>query len=163
LVHSSSLYFSHAFRHGDLVVILLKSDTRPIGRNIVWSSSPLCFSSYSNSPPYLCFPFVDRWYTYSKPCIRCGSCFLQLEQEFLALRLSMQPSKCVAWSSQGLDHFISLPYSWLGFLYFGCINGIQIIHWFICGWISSWRSWDDNVYRSSSDFCDVFIVLCPTL
>ncbi len=37
--------------------------------------------------------------------------FLQLEQEFSALRLSMQPSKCVAWFSQGLDHFISLPYS----------------------------------------------------
>jgi len=34
--------------------------------------------------------------------------FLQLQQEFLTLRLSMQLTKCVAWSSQGLDHFISL-------------------------------------------------------
>ncbi len=37
--------------------------------------------------------------------------FLQLEQKKSALRLSMQPLKCVAWSSQMLDHFISLPYS----------------------------------------------------
>jgi hypothetical protein len=69
--------------------------------------------------------------------------FLQLEQEFSALRLSMQPLKCVVWSSQGLNHFISLLYSWFGFLYFGDINGIQIICWIICDWRSSWKSWDD--------------------
>jgi len=32
--------------------------------------------------------------------------FLQLQEEFLALKLSVQPAKCVAWFPQGLDHFI---------------------------------------------------------
>jgi hypothetical protein len=34
----------------------------PIGRIIICCNSPSCFSPYSNSPPYLCFPFIGRWY-----------------------------------------------------------------------------------------------------
>jgi hypothetical protein len=50
----------------------------PIGRNVVLSNSPSSFLPYNRSPPYLCFPFVDRWYTYSGSCIRCGSCFFTI-------------------------------------------------------------------------------------
>lgn len=35
--------------------------------------------------------------------------FLHLQLEFLTLGLSVQLVKCVAWSPQGLDRFISLP------------------------------------------------------
>ncbi len=42
-----------------------------IRRNIVYYGSPLHFSCYNNSPPYLCFPFLGKWYTYNRSCIKC--------------------------------------------------------------------------------------------
>ncbi len=45
----------------------------PIGRSIVCSGSFSHFSHYSSNPPYLCFPFLSKWYTYSKSQIKCGS------------------------------------------------------------------------------------------
>jgi len=35
--------------------------------------------------------------------------FLQLKQKFSTLRFSVQLTKCVVWSPQWLDYFISLP------------------------------------------------------
>jgi hypothetical protein len=71
----------------------------PIGKNIVCFSSPSHFSPYSNSPPYLCFPFVGAHIvgltSYVVPI------FLRSQHEFSSLRLLMQPMKCIAWFSQG--------------------------------------------------------------
>jgi len=50
----------------------------PIRRNIVCSCSPSCFSLYNNNPPYLCFPFVGRWYAYRRSHIKCGSYFFMI-------------------------------------------------------------------------------------
>jgi len=52
--------------------------------------------------------------------------FLRLQKELLALGLLMLPSKCVISSSQGLNHFISFP---LSFLYVNlgfCILGALV-------------------------------------
>jgi len=48
---------------------------KPIGRSVVYSSSPILSSPYSNNSPYLCFPFLGGWYTYSIYCIKCGLFF----------------------------------------------------------------------------------------
>jgi hypothetical protein len=50
----------------------------PIEKNTICFSSPLHFSPYNNSPPYLCFPFVGGWYTYNRFCINCGSYFFTI-------------------------------------------------------------------------------------
>jgi hypothetical protein len=47
----------------------------PIGRSVVCFGSFSCFLFYNTSPLYLCFPFVSRWYTYSKFYIKCDSYF----------------------------------------------------------------------------------------
>jgi hypothetical protein len=71
--------------------IIIKYMTRtPIGRSVVCYLSPPCFLHYSNNPPYLCFPFVGKWYAYNRSHIKCSYLFLQLQQEFFALGLSMQ-------------------------------------------------------------------------
>jgi hypothetical protein len=66
---------------------------RPIERNVVCYLSPPHSLHYNNNPPYLCFPFVSKWYAYNRSHIKCGYVFLRLQQEFFALRLSMQPIK----------------------------------------------------------------------
>ncbi len=77
----------------------------PIGKNIVYYGS---FLPYSNNPPYLCFPFVGRWYAYSRSSIRCGSCFFTIRAKVFNIKtFSAVKLKCVVWSPQGLDHSIS--------------------------------------------------------
>ncbi len=61
--------------------------------------------------PTCVFPLLTNDTHTVGPTLGVVLVFLQLEQEFSALKLSIHPLKCVAWSSQGLDHFISLPYS----------------------------------------------------
>ncbi len=39
--------------------------------------------------------------------------FLQLQKELSTVGPSVQPMKCVAWSPQGLDHFISLAHGFI--------------------------------------------------
>ncbi len=85
----------------------------PIGRNVVYflHLRILCFTTTS---PLTCVSLSLANDTY---IISLASnvvpIFLQLHQEFFALGLSMQPTKCVVCSSQGLDHFISLPPNFL--------------------------------------------------
>ncbi len=50
----------------------------PIGRNVVYFSSPLCFLSYNSSSPYLCFPFVGN----DRSHIRCNSYFYDCKKSF---------------------------------------------------------------------------------
>jgi hypothetical protein len=57
----------------------------PIGRNVVCLGSPSCYLPNSNSPPYLCFPFVSGWYTYNRSHIRCGSCFFIIISRILSI------------------------------------------------------------------------------
>jgi hypothetical protein len=85
------VFFSGFSTHGshNHFVGITYTTRGPIGRNIVCSSLPLHSSPYINNPPYLCFPFVGGWYTYGRSHIRCGSFFLRLQHEFLALRLLM--------------------------------------------------------------------------
>jgi hypothetical protein len=44
----------------------------PIERSVVCSSSLSRFLPYNNNPPYLCFPFFGKWYTYNRFCIICN-------------------------------------------------------------------------------------------
>jgi hypothetical protein len=46
----------------------------PIGRSVVCFSSLSCFLPYNSNPPYLCFPFLRKWYTYNRSYIKCGPC-----------------------------------------------------------------------------------------
>jgi hypothetical protein len=67
----------------------------PIGKNIVYSSSLSSFSPYSLAHPTCVFPsLVDDMHIISL-ALDVVLVFLQLKQEFLALRLSMQLMKCV--------------------------------------------------------------------
>ncbi len=49
--------------------------------------------------------------------------FLRLQEEFGALRLSVQPTKCIAWFPSGLNQFISLLPCFLTPEYSLCIIG----------------------------------------
>jgi hypothetical protein len=52
-----------------------------------------------------------------------------LEQEFLALELLMQLSKCVAWFPHAINHFILVPFGFLtldlGFRILGALMGFR--------------------------------------
>jgi hypothetical protein len=58
----------------------------PIGRNVVCFSSPSCSSPYSTNPPYLCFLFLGRWYTYSRSHIKCGFCIFTIIKRVINIR-----------------------------------------------------------------------------
>jgi hypothetical protein len=70
------------------------------------------FLFYNMSPLYLCFPFVSRWYTYSRFYIKYDSYLFTIVVGVFNIGLSML-MKWVAWSPQGLNHFISLPFNCL--------------------------------------------------
>jgi len=58
----------------------------PIGRNVVYSGSLSHSSPYSNNTPYLCFPFFGGWCTYSRSCIKCGSCVFMIVGRVISIR-----------------------------------------------------------------------------
>jgi len=102
----------------------------PIGRSVVCSGSFLCFSLYSSSPPYLCFPFLSKWYTYSKSHIRCDSYVFTIAR---VINISVLN---VAWFLRVGP--LCITSSWLfyfqfKFSYFGHTNGIHIICWVVYG------------------------------
>ncbi len=144
------MYFFQASQHGYLIVILLKVKYmigKPIGRNVVCFGSPLHFLTYSNSPPYLCFPFLGGWYKYSKSHITFGSYIFMIAKGVINIRAFNAANKvCSLVYTRVRPLYITsfwFFYSQLKFLYFGYIGGIHIILWVICVWGSSWRSWDD--------------------
>jgi hypothetical protein len=140
----------------------------PIEKNVVCSNSLLCFLPYNSSPPYLCFPFFSRWYTYNKSRIKCGFCIFIIVGKVINIRPFSVTIEVCSLVSLGVGplYIISfwLSYSQFEFLYFGCINGIHNISWIVCGWGSPWgfRNNIKSPYacRSLNGFCDVFIVLC---
>jgi hypothetical protein len=115
-----------------------------IGKSIVYSGSPL---PYNNSPPYLCFPFVGRWYAYSRYYIRCGSCFFIIIARIFSIKAFRSVNEMCnlvsTWVGPLYITFFLISYSWFEFSNFGHTDGIQIICWVVCGWGSSWWSWDD--------------------
>jgi hypothetical protein len=119
----------------------------PIGKNIVCSCLLSCFSPYNNNSPYLWFPFVNKWYTYSRSFIWCGSYFFTIVGGIFNIRTFNATSEmCNLVSTKVGPFYITsswLSYFILRFLYFGCTNQIQIIRGIICGKSSSWRSKDD--------------------
>jgi hypothetical protein len=84
----------------------------PIGRNVICSSSPLHYSPYINNLPYLCFFFDGRWDTYNRFHIKCDYYFFTVRTKVFSIKAFNALTKCVVWSPQGLDHYVSLP---LGF------------------------------------------------
>jgi hypothetical protein len=99
----------------------------PIGRNVYFGSLQ-CFSFYNNIPPYLCFPFIGRRYTYNKSHIRCGFCFFTIVVGVFNLKAFSATNKMCSLVSIGVGplYIISswLYYSRFGFSYFGHIGGI---------------------------------------
>lgn len=97
---------------GDFIIISSKLDTQQgdpfIGRSVVCSGSPFCFSSYSNNPPYLCFPCVGRWYAYCGSYIRCGFLLFKIIGRFFS-----SANKVCSLVSIRVDHFVSFPPSFL--------------------------------------------------
>jgi hypothetical protein len=100
----------------------------PIGRSVVCSNSLLHFSSYSSSPPYLCFPFVGGWYAYSRSCIRCGSYFFMIaSKKFNIKAFSATNKMCSLVSIKVGPLYITsfwFFYSQFDFSYFGHTNEI---------------------------------------
>ncbi len=119
----------------------------PNGRSVICSGSPLHSLPYNSSPPYLCLHFFGRWYMYSRFRIRCALCVFTVVAWVISIKAFSATSKVCNLVSIGVGPFYItsswLSYSWFGFSYFGCTNGIHIIHWIICGWSSSWGSWDN--------------------
>jgi hypothetical protein len=118
-----------------------------IGRNVDCSSSPSCFSPYNSNTPYLCFPFLGKWYTYNKSYVKYGSCIFMIARKVINIRFfSVVSEVCNLVSSRVGPFYITSSwffYSWFGFSYFGCTDGIHIICWIICSWGFLWRSWDN--------------------
>jgi hypothetical protein len=117
----------------------------PIGRSVVCSSSPLHFSPYNSSTPYLCFPFLDRWYTYNMSHIICGFYVFTIARGVINIKSFNAVSEvCSLVSSRVGPFYITSSlffYSWFGFSYFGCSDGIHIICWIIYSWGSLWEFW----------------------
>jgi len=91
----------------------------PIGRNVVYSNSLSRFSPYSSSTPYLCFPFLGKWYTCSKSCVRCGSYVFMITKGIINIRSSNAANKVCSLVSLRVGPFYItsswLSYSWLRF------------------------------------------------
>jgi len=108
----------------------------PIGRNIVYSSSPSCYLLYNSNTLYLCFPFVSGWYTYNKSRIKCGSYFFTITIGVFNIKVFNAANEMCNFLSIGVGSLYTsfwLSYSQFKFSYFGYISGIQIICWVICG------------------------------
>ncbi len=84
-----------------------------VGRSIVCFGSPLCFSPYIATDPTCVFLFVANNTHIEGLISNAVPAFLRLQKKLSALSLLMQPTKCVVWSFQGLDQFISHPPSFL--------------------------------------------------
>jgi hypothetical protein len=100
----------------------------PLGRNIVYYASHLCFSPCRNNPPYLCFPIVIRWYAYNRYCIKCDSYFFTIVIKVFSIKAFSATIKVCSLVSIGFES-LYITSSWLsnsqlGFSYFGCTNGI---------------------------------------
>jgi hypothetical protein len=103
----------------------------PIGRSVVCSSPLLCFSLYNNSPPYLCFPFFSKWYTYSKSRIRCDSYVFTIATRVINIIVLSEAHEVCRLVSLKVGP-LCITSSWLSyfqfeFSYFGRTNGIHII------------------------------------
>ncbi len=120
---------------------------RPIGRSVVCCGSPLCFSTYSINPPYLCFPFLSGWYRYNKFYIRCGSYIFMIAKGVINIRAFNTTNEvCSLAFTRVRPLYITSSwffYSQFKFSYFGCIDGIHIVLWVACVWGSSRKSWGD--------------------
>jgi hypothetical protein len=121
------------FQHGDLIIILSKLGTwqRDPLRRTLFVLTHLCAFCLNSSPPRLCFPFLGRWYTYKKSCIKCGSYVFTIVGKVIDIRSFSAISKVCSLVSLGVgpSYIISfwLFYSQFKFFYFGCIDGIHII------------------------------------
>ncbi len=80
----------------------------------------------------------------------------------------MHPMKCVVWSPQGLDHFISPPFGFLTFnsnfhILGALVGSISFVELFVVEVFHEDLEQYQSTYacRSLSKFYDVFIVLCP--
>ncbi len=100
----------------------------PIRKSVVCSGSPLRFLPYNNNSPYLCFPFVGKWYKYSRSRIRCRSYFFTIVARLFNIRVfSVVSEMCCLVSTRVGPFYITsswLFYSQFGFSYFGRTNGI---------------------------------------
>jgi hypothetical protein len=98
-----------------------------IGRNVVCSSSLSRSSAYSSNPPYLCFPFFNGWYTYSRSYIKCGSCIFTITRGIISNGfLSATNKVCILVSLRIGPFYITsswLFYSDSSFSYFGSPMG----------------------------------------
>jgi hypothetical protein len=81
-----------------------------IGRSVVCFGLSSCSLPYNSSPPYLCFPFVGKWYAYNRSRIKCGSYFFTITIGVFNIKaFSATNEMCSLVWTQRLDHFISLP------------------------------------------------------
>ncbi len=96
--------------------------------NVVCFNSFSCSLPYINNPPYLCFPFIDRWYAYSRYRIRCGSYFFTIVVKVFSIRAFIVIGEmCSSVCTRVRPLYITSPwlsYSWFKFSYFGCTDGI---------------------------------------
>jgi len=75
----SPLYFSEAFQHRDLTISFESIHNKgSFGHIIIHINTSLHFPPYHNSPPYLCFYFICRWYAYCWLCFKCDNHFFTI-------------------------------------------------------------------------------------
>ncbi len=84
----------------------------PIGRRVVCSGPSSCFLFYNSSPPYLYFLLLTND-TNIGGLTSNVILFFTIVIGVFNIGLSVQSTKCVTWSPQGLNNFISLPPSFL--------------------------------------------------
>jgi hypothetical protein len=100
----------------------------PIGRSVICFNSHLHYSPYNDNPSLLVFSLCGKWHTYSRSCIRCGSCYFTIGTRVFKIRPFNATSEVCSLVSIGVRPlYITsywFPYFWLKFSYFGCIGGI---------------------------------------
>jgi hypothetical protein len=107
----------------------------PIGRSVVCFGSFSHFLPYIKNPPYLCFPFFSKWYTYSKSQIKCGFYVFTIAIGVISINTLSAISEVCSLVSLGVGP-LCITSSWLfyfqfEFSYFGRTSGIHIIRWVV--------------------------------
>jgi len=98
----SPLYFFQASQRGDIIVISSELSTwqgDPLG-GMLFTMFTFALFVLQHNLPYLCFPFVGKWYIYSsRSRIKCGSYFFTIITRVFSIRaLSVANEVCSLFS-----------------------------------------------------------------
>jgi hypothetical protein len=138
------------------------------GKSVVYINTSLCSPFYCSNPPYLCFCFIAKWYTHTWSYFKHDTYFFALRGEVYNIRILSVVDEVYNMVSTRIKPFLITSfrffYTWIWSLYSRCSNGLFAICGVLCikGVLKGPQNDHKpfNVCKSSSHFCDVFVLLC---